>query len=154
MEPGELLDAELDTPEARLALELAREDRKLLADLVELRKRLGVAQEALADRLGISQATVSGLERVGNDPKLSTVRRYARGLGVMIRHHVDDSGVVEGSESLAHLSKDGISTTQTAAAMAAAERTSRDQDPVEKQWSSEESLDSVMRSAIEHGVKS
>lgn len=107
-----------EQPSARLALELAREDRKMLADLVALRKSRGVSQDALARRIGVSQATISEFERLGNDPKLSTIRRYARALGAMIRHQVDRDGVVDGSEDLTHFAASGVSTTLTAAALA------------------------------------
>ncbi|WP_193636282.1 helix-turn-helix domain-containing protein [Brachybacterium subflavum] len=103
---------------ANLALELAREDRKMLSDLVALRKHLQVSQEALAQQIGVSQPTISEFERLGSDPKLSTIRRYARALGAMIRHQVDAGGVAEGSEDLSHFASSGVWSTKTAAAIA------------------------------------
>lgn len=118
MEPVDPFDEVFSTPSGRLALELAREHRKLLADLTQLRRDSGVSQEELATRLGVSQATVSEFERVGNDPKLSTVRRYAHALGAMIIHQMSPSGVVEGSEDVTHFAGEGVETSATAAAAA------------------------------------
>ena len=48
--------------------------------LVDLRQDLGISQTDLAERLGISQAGVSKLERSA-DPKLSTMRKLTEALG-------------------------------------------------------------------------
>lgn len=114
----ELLGEEYKTPEARLYLELAREDQSLLGRLVEIRKSR-MSQEDLAAALGITQATVSAFERLGNDPKLSTLRRYARAIGVMVRHQVDPDPVgCADSHYISHVSARGVLSTETAAARA------------------------------------
>ncbi len=38
----------------------------------------------------VTQSTISTFESMENDPKLSTIRRYAGAIGVLIRHHVED----------------------------------------------------------------
>ncbi len=48
--------------------------------LARLRERRGLTQQGLAQKLGIRQATISGLERRG-DVQLSTLRRVVEGLG-------------------------------------------------------------------------
>lgn len=108
---------EFQTPEAKLALELAREDQNLITSLIARRKEKGLSQEQLAELIGIAQATVSAFERVGNDPHLSTVRRYARALGVMVRHHLDDDAECGDSQYIAHVSDRGVTTQETAAAI-------------------------------------
>lgn len=110
-------DDESESPDERLALELAREDQSLVVRLIELRKQRGISQEELADRLGIAQATISGFERLGNDPRMSTVRRYARALGVMVRHHVDLDPLCADSQYIAHVTPRGVTTQETAAAI-------------------------------------
>ncbi|MER6936697.1 helix-turn-helix transcriptional regulator [Nocardioides sp. NPDC127514] len=115
----ELLPEEFASPEERLALDLAREDQVLLAKLIEARRASGLSQEQVAERLGLSQATISAFERLGNDPHLSTVRRYARAVGVMIRHHVGEHAVDNGeSHFLSHVSDREIEIHETAAATA------------------------------------
>ncbi len=115
----DLLGREFDTPEARLALELAREDQHLLAKLVAIRKARGLSQSEVAETLGLSQATISAFERLGNDPHLSTVRRYCRAIGVMVRHHVDeDAGSCMDSHYLSHVRAHGVDSAATATAIA------------------------------------
>lgn len=117
----DLISEDLQTSEARLALELAREDQKLLAELVAIRKRRGLSQDHVADALGLSQATISAFERIGNDPHLSTVRRYCRAVGVMVRHHItEDGNECADSEFLTHVSRSGMESQPTATALARA----------------------------------
>ena len=69
------------------AAELLAEIRKeTLAEigLYELRKRLEWSQDALAARLGVSQAAVSQLERA-EDMSVSRLRRYLRQLGAELQ---------------------------------------------------------------------
>lgn len=115
----ELLAEEFSSPDEKLALELAREDQQLLAKLINRREELGLSQQDIADTLGLSQATISAFERLGNDPRLSTVRRYARALGVMIHHHFEKDGHACGeSQMITHTHSDGASFHITAAAVA------------------------------------
>ena len=76
-------------PEYRLALDLARGDRAFLRALVQ-RRRERMTQQDVADRLGITQASVAAFERYDNDPKLSTIRRYAQVVGVMVDHQISE----------------------------------------------------------------
>lgn len=52
--------------------------------LAEARRRAGLTQAQMAERMGISQSDVSKLERRG-DVHLSTLRAYADALGVGLR---------------------------------------------------------------------
>lgn len=116
---GNLVGDEFDSQEAQLALNLAREDQLLLVRLIECRKRAGLTQQDVAEALGLSQASVSAFERLGNDPHLSTVRRYARAVGAMVIHHVsgDRGAGCASSEEIVHMRSDGIDTASTAAAI-------------------------------------
>lgn len=113
----DLLSEETAPLEARLALELAREDQHLLGTLVQIRKSRGISQDQIAESLGVSQATISAFERIGNDPHLSTVRRYCRALGVLVRHQIDPEPNFDcRSDSLTHLSSEAVLSTKTASA--------------------------------------
>lgn len=115
----DLLPPEFTSDQDRLALDLAREGQTLLVRLIEARKKAGLSQEQVAERLGLSQATISAFERLGNDPHLSTVRRYARAVGVMITHHVQPAFAGEGeSHLISHLTDRGVQIHETAAAIA------------------------------------
>jgi DNA-binding XRE family transcriptional regulator len=90
---AKLLDLDPDDPEVRRARFLAEEDYQLLRKLVELRKRSGVTQATVAERLGITQPSVAAFERYDSDPKLSTIRRYAQVVGLLVGHKVEvDNG--------------------------------------------------------------
>ncbi len=60
----------------------AQKDARSLSDtilqLVRRRKHLGIKQKALAKAMGTSQSTVSEFERLGGNPTMFTLQRYAR----------------------------------------------------------------------------
>lgn len=88
------LGVDLTDPVQRLANDLARGDREFLDHLVEHR-RLKFTQSEVAERMGISQSAVSQFESGDRDPQLSTVRRYALALELMIEHKVVERGRAE-----------------------------------------------------------
>jgi transcriptional regulator with XRE-family HTH domain len=77
----------------KLARQLTRADHQLLVRLIQTRVDRGISQAEIARRMGVSQPSVAAFERYDNDPKLSTIRRYAHALGVRIGHIVDDQPV-------------------------------------------------------------
>ena len=77
-----------NSPAQRRATALAMSDQEFKADLVRHRRDLDLSQEEVARRMGVSQPTVSEFERYDNDPKLSTIRRYAHAVGLLIDHRV------------------------------------------------------------------
>lgn len=79
------LELDDETPSERLARELAESDIKLIHDLRRAREEHGLSQAELGMILGVSQATVSAFES-GAEAKLSTIRRYAHALGVVVTH--------------------------------------------------------------------
>ncbi|MDN5558781.1 MAG: helix-turn-helix domain-containing protein [Ruaniaceae bacterium] len=42
----------------------------------------------MAKLLGVSQQAINKFERYDSDPKLSTIRRYANAVGVLVEHRV------------------------------------------------------------------
>ena len=96
----DFLGLDTETPSERRARVLADSDSNLLIDLVAMRKAKGVTQTALAERMGVTQATVASFERYDSDPKLSTIRRYAHALEAIVSHTVEhDNGQNVGSDS-------------------------------------------------------
>lgn len=81
----EEFDSELD----RRAEILVRNDANFLSSLVRLRKERGMTQEVVAERMNVSQPAVAAFERAENDPKLSTIRRYAMAVGLLVEHIVE-----------------------------------------------------------------
>jgi transcriptional regulator with XRE-family HTH domain len=49
--------------------------------LAELRKQAEFTQKQLADIMGVKQPTVAGIEKSGQDIKLSTLKKYVDSLG-------------------------------------------------------------------------
>lgn len=67
----------------------ARADQTLVAiRLAELRKQQHVSQTQLAEKMQVSQASISQLENQG-DLQLSTLMRYVHALGGKLRIEVD-----------------------------------------------------------------
>lgn len=54
----------------------ARAEVAFKRDLVDARENAGLSQRQLADLLGVDHSTVSRIERLDSDPKLSALRRY------------------------------------------------------------------------------
>jgi transcriptional regulator with XRE-family HTH domain len=74
-------------------------DMRLVETLVSVRRQRGLTQAEVAERMGRSQPAVSDFERLGGDPHLSTIRRYALAVGVDVFHMVNVSGEVTETSS-------------------------------------------------------
>lgn len=70
------------------ALANAFADQELLIELALARREQFPDVESFAQEIGIDPADVRAFERLGADPRLSAVRRYARILGIQISHRV------------------------------------------------------------------
>lgn len=55
--------------------------RRLMGELADKRRELGLTQTEVAARMGTSQSTVARLEAGAGDIRLSSVERYADALG-------------------------------------------------------------------------
>ena len=96
----DFLELESETTSERRARILARNDSDLMSNLVALRKSKGITQQVLADRLGLTQATIASFESYESDPKLSTIRRYAHALEALVNHVVEaDEGQYDNGEA-------------------------------------------------------
>ncbi|QNJ91441.1 helix-turn-helix transcriptional regulator [Mycolicibacterium fluoranthenivorans] len=86
-----------DSADYHLRDALAESDHELLEQLVALRKRKGLTQQVVAERMKRDKAAVSNFERLSSDPHLSTIRRYAAAIGAYVKHDVRDSAQIESS---------------------------------------------------------
>lgn len=85
---AELLGLDMNDP-TTVALDGATaRDMDLIERLVQVRRDRGLTQRDVAERMGCSQPNVSAFERVGGDPHMSTVRRYAVAAGARIHWQV------------------------------------------------------------------
>jgi transcriptional regulator with XRE-family HTH domain len=62
-----------------------REVHRILDALLARREELGLTQTEVARRMEVKQPTVSEFERESSDPRLSTIQRYARAVGLAAR---------------------------------------------------------------------
>ncbi len=100
-----MLDDELDTIASR-ADSLTEDHERLLVELVALRMKHKITQAVVAERMGVSQPTVAGLERYDANPTLSTIRRYALAVGARLQTTVIDDYVTPPAVDLPSLQND------------------------------------------------
>ena len=79
---------------------------ELWLQLVEARQQAGLTQEQMANRLGVSQAQVSRIEKEGYDAyTLTTLRRYidalGKGFSLEVTIHYPSSNIGDDAVSLA-----------------------------------------------------
>ena len=74
-----------DDPEVVGAAKDTAAHMNLIETLVCLRTDRELTQTAVAARMGTTQSRVSNFERIGGDPRLSTIFRYARAVGAKVR---------------------------------------------------------------------
>lgn len=68
-------------PDFPAMVDAAMRSRKLLRELAERRRSLGLSQTVVAARMGTSQSALARLEGGESDPRISTVERYALAIG-------------------------------------------------------------------------
>lgn len=91
MDAIDALEAQLAAdPRAPLREHLALNDDRMLETLVVLRKTKNLTQDEVAVRMNRSKTAVSNFERLGSDPHLSTIRRYAAAVGGRIVTRIVD----------------------------------------------------------------
>lgn len=68
----------------------AKADEMLLElRLSELRQLVDMTQAQMADAMGVKQPTVAGLEKLGQDLRLSSIKRYVEAAGGRVRLDVE-----------------------------------------------------------------
>ncbi|WP_435080191.1 helix-turn-helix domain-containing protein [Clavibacter michiganensis] len=96
-----------ETDSEKLSRTLHENDLRLLWSLRHIRESKAITQAELAERMGIAQPTLAAFESQANDPKLSTIRRYAHALGVLIDHSINSVTEINhsdwGSSRVVHL---------------------------------------------------
>ena len=70
--------------ESKIAYETAEEMSRVIVELIEARVERGYSQRQLASRSGIKQSAIARMESLKSIPRLDTVIRVAKALGVVI----------------------------------------------------------------------
>ena len=78
----QLLNDELQDPEFRENWERTALARAVANQVIRYRSVNGLSQSELARQLGVSQAVVGRLELGEHEPKIATLSKLARGLGL------------------------------------------------------------------------
>lgn len=73
------------SPESQQRIALKVEILRQEIALSQLREELNLSQTELARTIGVSQPTLAKMENPGNDPRLSTLKRYVAALGGELR---------------------------------------------------------------------
>ena len=87
----DLLGIDPEDPHTACALEDAEAYASLVETLVVARKKRGLSQRQVAERMGTTQSTVSDFERAGGDARYSTLQRYARAVDTRMHSMIDHS---------------------------------------------------------------
>lgn len=77
-----------EDPSVRAAADDAQTHARIIETLVHVRNDQVMTQSDVADRMGTTQSRVSNIERIGGDPRLSTLLRYARAVDAKVRMSV------------------------------------------------------------------
>ena len=77
----------LENPEVQAAYDAMAPTFEVKRRMIALRKKAGLTQEQMADKLGTKKSNISRLESLGHSgsPRLSTIEEYARVLGYTTR---------------------------------------------------------------------
>lgn len=86
MDANDPLYMDPDDVDMAIARQQAENAFGLIAQLRDLREARGLRQKDVADAMGRHTAVVSNLERLGSDPRWSSLQRYANALGVVLRY--------------------------------------------------------------------
>ncbi|MDT3413513.1 helix-turn-helix domain-containing protein [Kosakonia cowanii] len=69
------------SPESLARIEDRVDELRRSIVLSQLREELNISQTELASLMGVKQPTLAKIEQPGNDPRLSTLKRYVAALG-------------------------------------------------------------------------
>jgi predicted transcriptional regulator len=78
---------------------MADSRRRLLAELVDQRRSLGLSQTEVAARMRTSQSAVARLEAGAGDVRLSSLERYAEAVGHTLRWSLEPESGRAGNPS-------------------------------------------------------
>ena len=80
---------ETEKPEVVANAEAKAESILLNIQLGEIRSLMEKTQSDMADALGVKQPTIAGMEKAGNDLKLSSLKRYIEAGGGKVRIDIE-----------------------------------------------------------------
>ena len=76
-------------PEVLAEADVLYQELLLEYSLAKLREKVNKTQQEMADSLGIKQPTLAGMEKKGNDIKLSSLKRYVEAAGCKLNLDIE-----------------------------------------------------------------
>lgn len=98
---NELLGVDMTDPLNQHAKRLAEAHGQLIDDLVAVRHRKGLSRKEVAERCGWKRSRVADFERIGGDPWLSSISKYALAVGAELQFVVSNIEEVPGADASA-----------------------------------------------------
>ena len=80
----QLKDRALQDEEVRSEYDALADEFELVNELLKMRLAAGLTQEQLATKMGTKKSNISRLEKGNTNPKLITLRKYAKACGFEI----------------------------------------------------------------------
>lgn len=78
-----------EKPEVVQRAQAKAESTLLEIRLAEIRMLLQKTQNELAKAMGVTQPTIAGMEKLGQDMKLSSIKRYVESAGAKVRLDIE-----------------------------------------------------------------
>jgi DNA-binding XRE family transcriptional regulator len=97
---AEVIEELLQDPEVRAEWERNAVARAVSLWLVRYRAEQGLSQRALAARVGMAQSAIGRMEAGDTEPKMTTLLRLSRALGVLLELQVDRTGDAAEAETI------------------------------------------------------
>ena len=89
-----LKDLSAGNDEQARIIDTAVEVSRIVKMLVNARVNCGLTQRELAEKCGLKQSAIARMESLQAIPRLDTIIRVAKGLGITIEFEKTDSGVI------------------------------------------------------------
>ena len=83
----------LQSPEVKAAYDLLETEFALIDALITMRKKSGLTQEEVAQKLGTQKSNISRLEKGSSNPSWKTLKNYADACGFEISMKLKCRGV-------------------------------------------------------------
>ena len=81
----DFLQEQLRDPEIRKEYEALQPEHMVIQAMLDARKKSGMTQKELAERTGIAQGDISKLERGSANPSITTLKRLAKRMGMVLK---------------------------------------------------------------------
>lgn len=81
----EYLSRQLKNPEFKKEWDALEPEFNMIQAMIDARKRCNMTQKELAERTGIDQSDISKIETGNANPSLSTLKRLAEGMDMILK---------------------------------------------------------------------